>query len=84
MSYCLGPPQPAEPRLGLMQAYTHSSEQILCNSQGILQGLISSSNSLCPKTMGKGSDYEKAHVPPAAAVTLGGIHLTKHRCLHLS
>lgn len=38
-----------------------------------------------PKLWGrKRSDYGKAHIPPAAAVTLGGIHLTKHRCLHLS
>jgi len=34
--------------------------------------------------MGKGNNYEKAHVPPAAAVALGGIHLTKPRCLHSS
>lgn len=79
-----GTPHPSELRWDLMQADAYPFKHILCNFQGILQWLISSSSSLCPKTMGKGNNYEKAHVPPAAAVALGGIHLTKPRCLHSS
>lgn len=83
MPYCLEPPH------NCAQAWSEKTHFLLSRfcinfkesfKDSSAQVILSA-----PKLWGrKGNDYGKAHIPPAAAVTLGGIHLTKHRGLHLS